>query len=55
MTVINDNSLFHLNIGLAGNQTECFLIVVLLIIVYPVSGATTKVYKWLQTLSLIYT
>ena len=25
MTVILDHSLLHLNIGLAGNQTECLL------------------------------
>ena len=25
MTVTLDNSLLHLNIGLAGNQTECLL------------------------------
>ena len=43
MTIILDHSLLHLIIGLSGTKLNICLIVVLLIILYPVSGALIKV------------
>ena len=43
MTVIIDHSLLHLNVELAGNQTECLLDGGAIIALYPVSDALTKI------------